>query len=638
MTEPRQLRHLILGTAGHIDHGKTSLVRALTGIDTDRLPEERARGMTIELGFAKLELEDFVFGIVDVPGHERFVRTMVSGATGMDVALLVVAADDSVMPQTIEHAQILDLLGVTHVVVAITKIDAVEADMVDLVEEEVRSLIAEMGFGGAPVVRVSSSTGEGLAEVRTALVEAANATTSGSAAMPFRLAVDRVFSAPGRGTVVTGSALSGETSVGETLDVMPGGGQVRVRDLQAHGESHERIGRGHRCAINVSGDDKDRIGRGCELAAEGLLAPSQLIDVEIRSLSGTPEPLDSATRVRLEMGTSEAHARLVLLDRELLSPGERGFAQLRTAEPVACAWGQRFIVRSENASRTIGGGRVLRPDGPRRRLNLDEDPASLARLGGDDAASRLCEVLRRHPRGAPSDVRLAALTGIPTNQLEAARRALADRGELIALDASAPPMAAGAIADLRHRVERHLRRFHASAPAAPGQHASTILSMLERRTDKGRAKALLDRFLGDGWLKKLGQFVCLKEFAPKLSKADEKALSEMTAELLAVRFQPPPIDSLAAVRSLDRKRVDRLAKLATALGEIVPLEQRIFLHAACEGELRETVRGLIETRGAVTVSEVREALDSSRKFVVPFLEHLDRVGFTRREGDARVLA
>ncbi|HEV7225517.1 MAG TPA: selenocysteine-specific translation elongation factor, partial [Pirellulales bacterium] len=383
---------LILGTAGHIDHGKTALVKALTGVDTDRLPEEKLRGITIELGFAQLALGDCRLGIVDVPGHERFVRNMLAGATGVDLALLVVAADDSVKPQTREHLDILRLLDLDAGVIAITKCDLPEADWHDLVEEEIRELVRGTFLESAPIVRTSVVTGQGLDELRAALLaaaqRAARAPRRRGAAGPFRMAIDRSFTIAGHGTVVTGSVASGQARVGDELSLEPGGVRVRVRGLQNHDAPAEEVRRGQRAAINLAGVHHDEIRRGQELAAPGHLAPARLLSVQLNLLNSAERPLKHRSRVRCHLGTAELMASVVLVDRERLAPGETAAAQLFLSEPAVAVWGQPLVIRSESPLETIGGGRVLDPRAPKLARRQGEALARLAELAADDSLAR----------------------------------------------------------------------------------------------------------------------------------------------------------------------------------------------------------------------------------------------------------
>jgi len=631
-------RHYILGTAGHIDHGKSSLVKALTGTDPDRLPEERRRGMTIELGFAELDIDDIRFGVVDVPGHERFVRTMVAGATGIDVALLVVAADDAVMPQTIEHVDILKLLGVRQGVVAISKIDLVDEELVELVTEDVRRLLDKTPLAEAPICPVSSVEGTGLDSLRAALVAAARAAHPSPVSGPFRMAVDRVFTVQGRGTVLTGSSLRGSVAVGDALEVWPGGETCRVRDLQTHGAHEGRLERGQRCALNVTGVDRERLERGVELATPGYLQPSRLLDVRIECLVGSGKPLKSTSVVRLELGTSEAPARVVLLDRKALDPGDSAFAQLRLGTPITSVFGQRFIVRDENAARTIGGGMVLRPASRRRRRDVVDELDALARLETGTAIDRVEQVLRQSGFEEPKTLRLCGLAGVEPEELDALFAELDAAARRVPVDGTDIRVVPAAVSELGDRLSVWLERHHRKNPDRPGRPAESVIGWIERLTSRPLAKPLFDLFLTEGRIKRIGAFIGLPAFAPTLSTADERLMATLIDEIRRGGFQPPSLDAIPGVPAGDRKRVVKLATLAVALGELVNVDGTIFLHIDAEAELRRRVVSLVEQHGGVTVSQVREALDSSRKFVVPFLEWLDRAGFTRRDGDQRVLA
>ena len=388
---------LILGTAGHIDHGKTSLVRALTGVDTDRLPEEKRRGITIELGFAELDLGAYRLGIVDVPGHERFVRNMLAGATGMDLAMLVVAADDSVKPQTREHLEILRLLNLETGVIVITKADLADPDWIELVEDEVRALTAGTFLAGAPLVRTSATTGLGLDALRAALAAAAErAAQSQRMAMihaPFRMAIDRSFTIAGHGTVVTGSVSSGRVRLGDELVIEPGAVNVRVRGLQHHDRPVDEVHRGQRAAINLAGVHHEAIGRGQELATPGHLVPSRLITAQLSLLGSASRPLKHRSRVRVHVGTAELLATVALLDRTSLAPGDSAPAQLFLNDWAVTTWSQPFVVRSESPVATIGGGRVLDPNAERLRKPDETVLKLIADLQSPDAACRASAAL-----------------------------------------------------------------------------------------------------------------------------------------------------------------------------------------------------------------------------------------------------
>jgi selenocysteine-specific elongation factor len=631
-------RHCILGTAGHIDHGKTSLVRALTGIDTDRLPEERRRGMTIELGFAAMTIGDTLFGVVDVPGHERFVRTMVAGATGIDIAVLVVAADDSVMPQTIEHVEILNLLGVRRAVVALTKIDMVDASMVELVAEELGELLANTSLAGAPICPVSSVTGEGIESLKQAIAQAAGAMPRGEPAPPFRMAVDRAFVVQGRGTVVTGSVLRGVVTGGDTLEIWPGGRSCRVRDLQAHGAANTRLVRGQRAALNLSGVDREDVERGVELATPGYLQPSKFLDVRVRALSRTDRIIRSPMRVRLEMGTREMPVRVILHETDALSAGESSLAQLRSRVPLTAAYGQRFILRDETASRTLGGGVVLRPAGLRKRKAGAADLESLRRLEDGDADTRVREVLRGAGFGQPGDLQICAGAGVEWAEIPAILARMKVHQHRMPFPGTQVLVVPETLEDLSGRLVAWLERHHRDRPDSPGKPVDAVLGWLERVTkNRTLARPLLDHFQSSKNVKLIGRFVGLPAFAPAISAADENRLAALIDRIRAGRFQPVTAPEFAEAHGIDRKRMQKLLTLAVAQGELVSMDGTIYLHSDAEAEMRQIVARCIADNNGATVAQIREALESSRKFVVPFVEYLDRVGWTKRCGDVRTL-
>jgi selenocysteine-specific elongation factor len=367
------MKHLILGTAGHIDHGKTSLVKALTGIDTDRLKEEKARGITIELGFAHLELPGEIrFGIVDVPGHEKFIRAMVAGVGGMDMVMLIIAADEGIMPQTREHLDILRLLGIKHGLVALTKQDMVDQEWLELVTEEVRDFVAGSFLEGAPIVPVSSRSGEGLDQLRTELARMANSADAKRREGNFRLPVDRVFTVAGFGTVVTGTLLSGEIRVGDELELLPSSREGRVRGIQAHGAKTEQGIAGQRLAVNLQGIDLDQSHRGDVVAPRGVFRATRAVDVRLDYLASAPRALKHRATLRLHSATYEVPAQVILLDRDTLQPGESAYAQLRLKEPALLLSGDSYILRISAPATTVGGGIVLDPFPPRRRRRSSE--------------------------------------------------------------------------------------------------------------------------------------------------------------------------------------------------------------------------------------------------------------------------
>ena len=631
-------RYLILGTAGHIDHGKTVLIKALTGIDTDCLPEEKRRGITIELGFAHLDLGSTRLGIVDVPGHERFVRTMVAGALGVDLALLVVAADDSVMPQTREHVEILDLLNITEAVVAITKCDLVDAEMVEWVEEEVGQLLTGTTLVGAKIVPVSAITGQGLDSLRQALTAAGGRIEQSGDAGPFRLAIDRVFAVPGRGPVVTGSVLQGGITVGEVLELLPGQLAARARGLQAHGQTVERVQRGQRAAINLAGIDQAQIERGHELAASGYLVPTRWLDVELRCLASSPGPIKSRSQLRLGIATRELLVRVVTPDGQPIGPGNCGWAQLRLPQSVAASYGQRFIVRHETAVRTVGGGRVLGCAARRRSIRGDQAVKMLEHLASADPLVRLEQVLVLAGFEPPGPLHLAAQAGLDPQQIPELLAQLWQGGRLIELIPGDPVVPQAAVYQLCVRAQRWLERFHQLQPDQPGIACETLIGYLDRKSRRSWGRLLFERMLAAGQVRQLGRFVAHPDHAVQLSSQDHKVLAAVLNQCAAAGFAPPTAPELQAVQQASPQRLERLIKYALATGELIEVDGQFLLHATCERQLRRCVTKLIEREGSASVSTIRQALGTSRKYAVPLVEYLDRIGFTVRQGDRRVLA
>ncbi len=630
-------RFLILGTAGHIDHGKTSLVAALTGTNTDRLPEEKRRGMTIELGFAELVSGDMHYGIVDVPGHERFVRTMVAGATGIDMALIVVAGDDSVMPQTVEHIEVLRLVGIRRAVVAITKTDIVDSTLLELVEEEVQDLLDGTSLEGSPMVRVSSDTGEGIDELKRVLNATAERIPDREPSGPFRMAIDRIFTVRGRGTVVTGSVLRGLVHSGDTLQLHPGGSRCRVREMQSHGASREAVMLGQRGALNLIGVDRREIDRGCELTTPDFVTPASRIDVSFEALSTCPKPIRPFSKMRICMGTREVFARLAPLDRQPVAPGATAFVQLRSGEPFFATYGQRFIAREENDARTIGGGVVLRPIARRWLPDRTVEEKALETLRSGSPAERLTQVLTECAFDRTSDLHLSARTGIEPDAVSVLQETLADAGRWVALNGSDRRIVSACLDALFARADRWLERHHESHPDEPGCHVDAVVGWLERKSTSGLGRSLFDRYRQGGRVKIHGRFACLPAFAPQMSAQDEKHLEAILRRLRHADFQPPSLDDLAKSVNTDVKRVRRLAKIAVAYGQLTEIDGTIYLAAEHETRLREIVAEMIANESSVTVAAVRERLNSSRKYAVPLMEYLDRVKFTKRQGDTRIM-
>ncbi len=630
---------LVLGTAGHIDHGKSALVKALTGTDPDRLAEEKERGITIELGFARLELPSGrTMGVVDVPGHEKFVRQMVAGATGIDVVLLVVAADDGVMPQTREHLAIIDLLGIQRGVVAITKSDLVDADWVELVREDVRALLEGTSIEGAPIVAVSARTGAGLPELLQALDAIADEAPSRQANLPMRLPVDRVFTIAGAGTVVTGTMWSGNAKRDDAIELYPSGKHGRIRGVQVHSATVERAQAGQRVALNITGLDKDEIERGDIVAEPGTLAVTDRFDARFTYLGkpGEDKPFETGTRVHVDHGTREVLGRVLLMDTSSLAPGQSGFAQLRLEEPLAPRYGDHFIIRSYSPVYTIGGGLVLDALPPRRTTLREHERELLEALVAHDLSSASTGLLTA--RALPmSSAEVAAALGVPRAQVaDELNRASLERlkvaGETYFVTRGALEATLGAI-------ERELLAFHIEQPKATGIASLALRDRVDRRLAPKVFDALLEVAAERG-LAVLEKGTVRHPMAAVSALAEEEAAAAALGPLLASQgLAPATVNELAAAAGVSDAAVARkaLTRLA-AEGKVVRLSPELHFDAVAIARARDALVAAFEAHPeGMTAAELRDALGVSRKYAIPLLEYFDSQGLTKREGDLRVL-
>ncbi len=632
---------LILGTAGHIDHGKTSLIRALTGVDTDRLPEEKRRGITIDLGFAFLELDNFRLGIVDVPGHERLVRNMLAGATGMDLVLLVVAADDSVKPQTREHLEILRLLNMPAGVIALTKCDLADTEWTDLVEQEVREVVSETFLADAPLIRTSATTGDGLEELRSQLSSAAEKATAQRISIedsPFRMAIDRSFTVPGHGTVVTGSIASGAAKIGEQLVVQPGGFEVRIRSLQSHDREVDQVQRGQRAAMNLSGIHHNQVQRGQQVALPGHLIPTRRITVTISLLPSAPRPLKHRARVRMHLGTAEHMVGVSLLDRPLLKPGQSCIAQMLLGHEAVASWKQPFVIRSESPITTIGGGHVLNVEAPRIRRN-DERVIHLAEqlVSNDDlqrgAAATFFAGLKNW---LPKDLgRMAGIKDANSIYNQLVNQEIVT--EIVVSPTRTLRVHSQIIIDFQVRVTKILQKLHQEHPLQVTFERSQILSHFSQDQLQ-----LLDHVLNQmttcGEILRKNGRISLAGHGPKLSKNERILLDELIDIYRQTGEKPPTVSECRKQATRLQNSVAPLIALASSNGDLIELTSEIYMHSEAELRLRERIGQELRGSGGLTLSQMREILETTRKYAVPLAEYWDRTGFTRRDGDLRTLA
>lgn len=621
----------VVGTAGHVDHGKSTLVKALTGIDPDRLAEEKAREMTIDLGFAWLTLPGgSTVSIIDVPGHERFIKNMLAGVGGIDAALLVIAADEGPMPQTFEHLAILDLLQIEHGIVALTKRDNVDQDWLDLVIEEARERIDGTTLAGSQIVPVSALTGEGLADLIEALETVLETSAPRRLSSP-RLPVDRVFSVPGFGTVVTGTLTGGSLGIGDELQIYPGQRRARVRGLQTHQEKVTIASPGRRTAVNLSGISNEDIQRGDVLAPPGTLTPSQRLDVRLQVLPDAPLTLKQNDRVDFFSGASEVAARVTLLDREAVEPGDTAWVQLRLSAPIAVLKHDRFIVRRPSPSETIGGGEIIDPAPEPHRRFRPETISALETL----ATGRPEEIVLQRLRQEPVDPRelRSSFPGLTPEMVDAAMRDLHAAKLAVALDRSREVAASGYIVatdwyeEIANRLSTMLRSFHDSQPLRPGmprEELRTRLSLAKSRV----FDALMERAQADALVVDNGATLRRPDFQLALDAGRRQRADAWLAALESTPFSPPgPQEFNVDVESL---------AVLEHLGEIQKVGSAVYFAPAAWRELVDSTLTAIDRDGAITLSRFRDRFGTSRKFAQAALEHLDTLRYTKRVGDDRV--
>ena len=629
---------MIIGTAGHIDHGKSALVRALTGVDTDRLKEEKARGISIDLGFAYLPLETGeILGFVDVPGHERFVRNMLAGASGIDFALLVVAADDGVMPQTREHLAILDLLGVSRGIVALTKVDLVEDDWRLAVVEDLRATLAPTGLAAAPILAMSSATGEGIDALRGALAAAAAVSRPRRSQGRFRLAVDRCFSLSGAGTVVTGAVMSGEVGLGDSVVVSPGGLVARVRSIHAQNRPAQRGLAGQRCALNLTGDGVSRHGvaRGDVVLDPGLHAPAARIDAELRLLAGERRPLAHWAAVRLHHGAVEVPARVALLSDEPVPPGVTARVQLVLDRPIAAAVQDRFILRDAAGKRTIGGGRFLDLRAPQRRRRTPARLAQLDALAEPAPAAALAAALSRWPfhLEARAFVRDRALA-------EAEMRGVLAEVAHVRIDGGdhawlvSPPIWSQLTASARGRVAT----FHEAHPDLAGLSIPSLAKALEPVLPLKAATAVVDALVDRGVLAAEAGAVRSPDHRFGLDARDEALWKRIEPRLSGEeRFRPPRAVELAPMIGAPEAEVRRVLKALARQRTVIEVAPDHFFRRETVEEMAAVAADIAAAQpdGQITAAQFRDRLNNGRKVAIQVLEYFDRRGLTLRRGDLR---
>lgn len=633
------MKHLILGTSGHIDHGKTSLVKALTGIDTDRLKEEKTRGITIELGFAHLELPGGIrFGIVDVPGHEKFVRAMVSGVGGMDLVMLVIAADEGIMPQTREHMDILKLLGVKHGLVALTKCDMVDQEWLGLVTEEVREFIADSFLADSPIVPVSAKTGVGLDALKRELAILADKTIGKRLEGNFRLPVDRVFTMAGFGTVVTGTLLSGEIKVGDELELLPSGRAGRVRGIQAHGQKQDKGLAGQRLAVNLQGIDLNEARRGDVVVPRNVFKITRAVDVRLDYLASAPKELKHRATVRLHSATYEVQAQVNLLDRNTLQPGDSAYVQLRLSEPVLLASGDKYILRVSSPAATIGGGTVLDPFPPSRRRRSEEALFLLESLELLEFQRVTTLIIAQSLLSGIEFEDILLRSAIPRKSLEAVLSALLSAGEVVQMTRDPRIfMAKTAFDKLQDGLINEVVDFLASNPHKEGIGKEELKSRLPKRSDSRFFTPLLTAMERSGRLIPERDIVKLPGRPNKTGAIEADLVNKAVSILLEKGIEPLTVNEIAYHLNCDQKSIRDILLNSARSGQVVRVSNDLFYSVEAMNTLRDKLLSYLRDNNEITPPVYRDLTGLSRKFLIPLLEFFDGEKTTIRLGDKRVL-
>ena len=633
---------MILATAGHIDHGKTALVRALTGVDADRLPEEKRRGLTIDLGFAYATLPDGTeLGFVDVPGHERFLPNMLAGILSIDRVLLIVAADDGPRPQTLEHLDILELIGIAELTGVVTKIDRVPDERRAAVETELAALLAEAGYEGSPIFAVSSVTGEGIPELSEHLSRTARIADTARAARPaaghFRMPIDRAFSLSGIGLVVTGTVAAGAATPGDHLIMSPRGIEVRVRGVHAHNRPIERAAAGERCALNLAGNfpEGGEPRRGDWVVGLPAHLSTSRIDCHLSMSRAAPAPLRDGLPVHVHLGTEDVVGRAAVLGARAIAPGESGFVQLDLEQPISALWGDRVILRDHAARHTLAGGRALDPLPPRRGRSRPERLAALAALAEPDAGDALEKLVET---GGIIDLpRFAQVRNLPQSDIET----LADVAGFHRLGSGSTAIAIGAerLARLGDSLLAALGQWHAAQADALGAPRAALFRRLRGEAPEAALDAALAQLHSTGKVVRDGAVLRLAEHQPRLSREDERLWKQVHPLLATAELRPLRVRELAAELSLQPEPLTRFLRRIERFGRVAQVApNRFFLPETVE-RLAAIARELTEAapEGRFTAAEFKDRSGIGRNLTIEVLEYLDRIGVTRRDGDARTV-
>ena len=631
------MKHFVLGTAGHIDHGKTALIKALTGIDTDRLKEEKERGITIDLGFAHLELPGGdILGIVDVPGHERFVKNMVAGASGIDLVMLVIAADEGVMPQTREHMEICELLGIRNGIVVITKIDMVDEELLELVREDVKEFISGTTLRDAPIIEVSSVTGKGIDRLKSVLSELIKDLPEKDKGIFFRLPIDRVFIKRGFGTIVTGTAISGKISVGDEVSIYPKDILAKIRGIQIHGRDSQKALAGFRTALNLQGVEKVELKRGDIVAQRDSLKVSDTMNVYLELLPSAPRPLRHMDMVRFHAGTAEIISKVALLDRKELRQGDWCYAQIRLDQPTALLAKDRFVLRTFSPVRTIGGGKILNPISKRRRRRLKALVRDLEILDRGD----LKDVILQHVKiggfegGALSD--LPVLTNSPVEEIRRVCERLEAENRLISLDSENNQFVHMDIFEkARKQILDTLYKYHNKYPLKWGMAKEELRSKTIGSDFPKLFSVIIGRLTDQGEISQERDLVRLSSHQVRLGEKLKKLRDEIENTYKKAGLQPPTLKEI--MNQFRDQHAKEILDLLIKDGMLIRVKEELCFHRLAIEDLKERLVQFLKKNGEISTQKFKEMTGASRKFTIPLAEYFDNTHVTVRIGDKRIL-
>jgi len=633
------LKQIILGTAGHIDHGKTSLIKAVTGVNTDRLKEEKERGITIELGFAAIDLPSGQhLGIVDVPGHEKFVKNMVAGATGIDIVVMVIAADEGVMPQTREHMEICTLLGIQHGFVALTKTDMVDEEWLELVTEDVREFLLETFLEEAPIVPVSSVTKEGIDDFIKTLDDLSAKIPEHKPSSLFRLPVDRVFSMKGFGTVITGTLVSGAITPGENIEIYPSGITSKVRGVQVHNESVAKAQTGMRTAINFQGLDKTAVNRGEVVSTPGALKPSYMQDVSLDYLHSNKKPIKNRARIRFHTGTSEVMGILALLDRDELAPGDKTVAQIRLDEPVAVVRDDRFVIRSYSPVRTVGGGRILNPVPVKHKRFREEIIKGLNGILETVPEPIISFHAAATGYQGVSFADLKLMTNLADKKLETVISALLSKKELMLIDRDNRIYIHGSSFEhIRRETSGHLEAYHGTNPLKAGMPKEELKSKLPAILGQKLFTLIINHMVKEETLVVEEETVRLKAHKVSLAADQSGVRKKILASYRDSGLQPPYFKELSKSYAIDPADAKDVLVLLVDSGDIIKVKEDLYFDAGAVEALQGRLVNFLQENGEITTPQFKDMTGASRKYVIPLIEYFDSKNVTIRIGDIRKL-